>query len=537
MIRLLLFLFGSVATTISASSDVADASGAALLQNLRVCVVIESAFTMLRPGIVSVADVTSDDQLRGFDVELRRIILANTNYTVTVIGSYGELNVRLRTGPSSGCDIGWAAFFQVAKRDRCNVGANTCRAMDADVTNALATGTSPPVGWGPYRCCIDFSFAHLSMSIGVMNVKVERGFAELLMYMIVAEAFVANFASLLFIMSLGFGMVVWIFEQRKNTGMFPRNLLDATDEAVWWAVVTVTTVGYGDRVPTSLGGRMVAMVWMLLGLFLVSLFTGHMSSRFGELQQLGVVESITDLAGQRVCSYQGNFNAWYFPSYIEIVPIEADNVEQCGRLMEQGLVDAVVMEKSFLNYWSRNDAWALHNHVKISRDIGATPIGLMFAESSEAQALNNEISLRLKEATDTKAFWSLQSEWFSGAKMQSHSFEDSVQWSLVIPALVMLGVYLTLQAVGAAFPTQTRKLRDKVAQEATMKQQSARRSIDKGVTSIEMWTGVDINRDGLIGAPSPSSSSVAATKLAAKQVELVVEAAAPESRVLSPQHD
>ena len=35
---------------------------------------------------------------------------------------------------------------------------------------------------------------------------------------------------------------------------------------LWWAVQTVTTVGYGDRVPTSVGGQLLAALVMLLGI-------------------------------------------------------------------------------------------------------------------------------------------------------------------------------------------------------------------------------------------------------------------------------
>ena len=42
---------------------------------LKVCVIIEQALTMLRPGVASVSDVTSDDQLRGFDVDVRKKVL------------------------------------------------------------------------------------------------------------------------------------------------------------------------------------------------------------------------------------------------------------------------------------------------------------------------------------------------------------------------------------------------------------------------------------------------------------------------------
>ena len=43
--------------------------------------------------------------------------------------------------------------------------------------------------------------------------------------------------------------------------------------AYWWAVTTVTTVGYGDVVPESSGGRVVAAMLMLTGLALIPTLT------------------------------------------------------------------------------------------------------------------------------------------------------------------------------------------------------------------------------------------------------------------------
>jgi voltage-gated potassium channel len=44
-------------------------------------------------------------------------------------------------------------------------------------------------------------------------------------------------------------------------------------EAYWWAVVTVTTVGYGDVVPESTAGRLVGVLLMLTGLGLIPTLT------------------------------------------------------------------------------------------------------------------------------------------------------------------------------------------------------------------------------------------------------------------------
>jgi voltage-gated potassium channel len=49
---------------------------------------------------------------------------------------------------------------------------------------------------------------------------------------------------------------------------------------LWWAVQTVTTVGYGDHVPTSVGGRLLASLVMLLGIGFLTVITAAITSTF-----------------------------------------------------------------------------------------------------------------------------------------------------------------------------------------------------------------------------------------------------------------
>jgi voltage-gated potassium channel len=51
-------------------------------------------------------------------------------------------------------------------------------------------------------------------------------------------------------------------------------------DALWWAVVTVTTVGYGDKYPVTAGGRGVAVVLMLTGIGLVGVLSATIASYF-----------------------------------------------------------------------------------------------------------------------------------------------------------------------------------------------------------------------------------------------------------------
>ncbi|PKN33575.1 MAG: hypothetical protein CVU61_12850 [Deltaproteobacteria bacterium HGW-Deltaproteobacteria-19] len=53
-------------------------------------------------------------------------------------------------------------------------------------------------------------------------------------------------------------------------------------DAIWWAIVTMGTVGYGDKYPVSLGGRLVGILVILSGVGLMSLFTATIASLFVE---------------------------------------------------------------------------------------------------------------------------------------------------------------------------------------------------------------------------------------------------------------
>jgi voltage-gated potassium channel len=53
-------------------------------------------------------------------------------------------------------------------------------------------------------------------------------------------------------------------------------------DALWWAIVTVTTVGYGDKYPVTAGGRGVATVLMFVGIGLIGVLTATVASFFVE---------------------------------------------------------------------------------------------------------------------------------------------------------------------------------------------------------------------------------------------------------------
>ncbi len=79
-------------------------------------------------------------------------------------------------------------------------------------------------------------------------------------------------AGLLF---LNLTAVVYFFERRA-----PHGTIKTIGNALWWAVVTLTTVGYGDYTPVTLQGRVAAMLLMFVGFGVLATITAQISSAF-----------------------------------------------------------------------------------------------------------------------------------------------------------------------------------------------------------------------------------------------------------------
>ena len=93
-------------------------------------------------------------------------------------------------------------------------------------------------------------------------------------------ASVRNAALLMIILTVGIvlvgGMVVWVFDKRD----FPD-----LGGALWYTLQTVTTVGYGDKVPTEGVGRLVGASVMIVAVALIAILTASITSTFVEAAQ------------------------------------------------------------------------------------------------------------------------------------------------------------------------------------------------------------------------------------------------------------
>lgn len=146
-------------------------------------------------------------------------------------------------------------------------------------------------------------------------------------------------------------VLIWALERHHQKGHFQGGL-PGFGSALWFAAVTMTTVGYGDKTPSTLPGRLISFVWMLAGVLLVAGFTAtvaasvaaarvnEMIARPGDLYRIscGVM---ADSAPQLYLQKQG-------------IPSRAyPSVESALEALARGDIEAVVADRISLRYLAK----------------------------------------------------------------------------------------------------------------------------------------------------------------------------------------
>ena len=106
----------------------------------------------------------------------------------------------------------------------------------------------------------------------------------------------AGLSALLFLV----GLAIWAVERDEDGDDFREGKAGIWD-GFWWSGVTMTTIGYGDTVPTSVAGRSLALLWMLVSMAVTAALTAALVSALGLQGSSGGGASIPgDLREERV---------------------------------------------------------------------------------------------------------------------------------------------------------------------------------------------------------------------------------------------
>jgi polar amino acid transport system substrate-binding protein len=165
-------------------------------------------------------------------------------------------------------------------------------------------------------------------------------------------AFYYGVGVLLLVLSI-VGTLVWLAERRVPDTNFPRAPGRGIANGIWFAVVTMSTVGYGDLAPKTRLGRLVTAVWIILSVITASsLVAGIASTLTLTGLRTSTVSTASQLRGKDVATLANSPGADFARRYGAHVR-EVDSLQAGYDLLSRRTVAAVVFDRPQLLYLSR----------------------------------------------------------------------------------------------------------------------------------------------------------------------------------------
>ena len=168
----------------------------------------------------------------------------------------------------------------------------------------------------------------------------------------ISSMFSLDFLWVLFLLLgllLFWGFLVWLFERHENRDEFGGSTAEGIGSGFWWAAVTMTTVGYGDKSPKTLGGRVIGFLWMFTAIIVISFFTASIASSLTVTQLDSRVNGPADLPNARVGILQQSATQ----SYLEAEGIRVQYFETLSDGLDavnNGDLDAFVHDAPIIGY-------------------------------------------------------------------------------------------------------------------------------------------------------------------------------------------
>ena len=156
---------------------------------------------------------------------------------------------------------------------------------------------------------VSFTQPYFRADLGILSRVSDTSFWAALSPFL-SKDFLYGIAFLLVILTL-VGGLVWLVEKKENPEQFPEGL-DGIGNGMWFAIVTMTTVGYGDRSPVTPVGRVLSAIWMLIATISFSTLTAGIAATLALTNFEGAAaNSPEQLRGRRVVAVMGSTGSVY----------------------------------------------------------------------------------------------------------------------------------------------------------------------------------------------------------------------------------
>jgi polar amino acid transport system substrate-binding protein len=147
------------------------------------------------------------------------------------------------------------------------------------------------------------------------------------------------------------GHLMWFAERGKDA--FNDRYFPGVFEGMYWAIVTASTVGYGDKAPVKWSGRLLAGLTIIVALPLFAIFTAAITSSFTVKKLQSSITGPSDLHGKRVGVIRGTSSAEYITNY-QPRRVFFAKIDRAADALVRKQIDAVVYDAPNLDYYAKN---------------------------------------------------------------------------------------------------------------------------------------------------------------------------------------
>jgi ABC-type amino acid transport substrate-binding protein len=196
---------------------------------------------------------------------------------------------------------------------------------------------------------VDFTHAFYTTGLGIAVAAKAHNPWFTVARRVISAAFLKVVASLTLVL-LGVGILVWLFEHKKNPRQFNGSAARGIGSGFWWSAVTMTTVGYGDKAPITLAGRILGLIWMFVAIIIISSFTAAITSSLTVTQLESVIKGPEDLPKVTVGTLANTTSESYLKQ-IQISFRSFGSPQEGMAALKEGKIQALVYDAPILRYY------------------------------------------------------------------------------------------------------------------------------------------------------------------------------------------
>ena len=350
------------------------------------------------PDAVALSDLASDESAGGTLTVAARTLPPFVIYENHAYSGFEVELVRL-LGASLGMDVEIHAVDTVAKQ------------IDDIARGAARLGLGGVAITESREEVVDFSLPVLDSGLTILTTAEDsRGVDDR-----IVSFFDAVVSSDLPWLLVVFGLAVlvcahmiWWLERHSNPDFavpYRRGIWDS----FYWSVVTMSTVGYGDKVARGTRGRMLALVWIALGTLVFASFTAAIASSLAVSELRSGISGPSDLPGRRVATVAHSAAETYLPT-IGVGPVLVDRIDEAYLLLGDE-VDAVVFDAPVLQFHAAREGAG--EVATVDTDFQRVQYGLMLSEDDAE--LRERINIALLNLIESGVYGRLHDGWFGAS--------------------------------------------------------------------------------------------------------------------------